>query len=105
VRKYLVVLDDVAFGGATPVPPKRLAVTDLAARWTAASRDRAFFAYSADYLIDLDLAVIVDVEATTARLSQAHPESATPATARTRRCEGRILPRRHLPAPPPSSPS
>jgi transposase len=65
VREYLAVLDDAAFGGATPVPPKQLAVADPAARWTAASRERAFFAYSTNYLIDLDHAVIVDVEATT----------------------------------------
>ena len=65
VREYLAVLDDAAFGGATPVPPKQLAVADPAARWTAATRERAFFAYSTNYLIDLDHAVIVDVEATT----------------------------------------
>ena len=65
VREYLAVLDDAAFGGATPVPPKQLAVADPAARWTAASRERAFFAYSTNYLIDLEHAVIVDVEATT----------------------------------------
>jgi transposase len=66
VREYLAVLDDAAFGAATPVVPKQLAVADPAARWTAASRERAFFAYSTNYLIDLDHAVIVDVEATTA---------------------------------------
>ena len=65
VREYLAVLDDAAFGGATPVPPKQLAVADPAARWTAATRERAFFAYSTNYLIDLENAVIVDVEATT----------------------------------------
>jgi hypothetical protein len=61
----LAVLDDAAFGAATPVVPKQLAPTDPAARWTAASRERAFFAYSTNYLIDLDHAVIVGVEATT----------------------------------------
>ena len=66
VREYLAVLDDAAFGAATPVTPKQLAFADPAARWTAASRERAFFAYSTNYLIDLDHAVIVDVEATTA---------------------------------------
>jgi transposase len=66
VQEYLAVLDDAAFGGSTPVLPKRLAPTDPAARWTAASRERAFFAYSTNYMIDLDHAVIVDVEATTA---------------------------------------
>jgi transposase len=65
VREYLAVLDDAAFGAATPVPPKQLAVADPAARWTAATRERAFFAYSTNYLIDLEHAVIVDVEATT----------------------------------------
>ena len=65
VREYLEVLDDAAFGAATPVVPKQLAPTDPAARWTAASRERAFFAYSTNYLIDLEHAVIVDVEATT----------------------------------------
>jgi len=65
VREYLAVLDDAAFGAATPVVPKQLAVTDPAARWTAATRERAFFAYSTNYLIDLDHAVIVGVEATT----------------------------------------
>jgi hypothetical protein len=65
VREYLAVLDDAAFGGATPVTPKQLAVADPASRWTAATRERAFFAYSTNYLIDLEHAVIVDVEATT----------------------------------------
>jgi hypothetical protein len=29
VREYLTVLDDAAFGGATPDAPKHLAVADL----------------------------------------------------------------------------
>src|ERR1043166_631085 len=66
VREYLAVLDDAAFGAATPVAPKQLAAADPAARRPAAWRERAFFAYSTNYLIDLDHAVIVDVEATTA---------------------------------------
>ncbi|PZU15328.1 MAG: IS5/IS1182 family transposase [Citromicrobium sp.] len=58
VTEYLEVLDDAAFGGSTPVPPKRINITDPAARWTAATRERAFYAYSTNYLIDLDHAVI-----------------------------------------------
>jgi len=50
VREYLAVLDDAAFGAATPVPPKQLAVAGPAARWTAATRERAFFAYSTNYI-------------------------------------------------------
>ena len=65
VAEYLEVLDDAAFGGATPVEPKRINLTDPAARWTAATREVAFYSYSTNYLIDLDHAVIVDVEATT----------------------------------------
>ena len=65
VREYLEVLDDAAFGGATPVTPKRINLTDPASRWTAATREAAFYSYSTNYLIDLDHAVIVDVEATT----------------------------------------
>ena len=66
LREYLDVLDDAAFGGATPVVPKYLAPSDPASRFTAATPERAFFAYSTNYLIDLEHAVIVDVEATTA---------------------------------------
>ena len=39
---------------------------DPAARWTGAHGGQAFFAYSTNYLIDVDNAIIVDVEATTA---------------------------------------
>src|SRR6202161_4350679 len=66
VEEYLAVLDDAAFGAATDVTPKFIAPSDPATRWTAAHRGPAFFAYSANYLIDVEHAVIVDVEATTA---------------------------------------
>ena len=66
VEEYLAVLDDAAFGAATEVTPKFIAPADLATRWTAAHRGPAFFAYSANYLVDTDNAIIVDVEATTA---------------------------------------
>src|SRR5947208_1415538 len=65
VEEYLAVLDDDAFGAATEVTPKFMAPADPA-RWTAAHRGPAFFAYSVNYLIDVDNAIIVDVEATTA---------------------------------------
>jgi transposase len=66
VDEYLAVLDDAAFGAATEVRPKFIAPADPAARWIAVRRGPAFFAYSANYLIDTDHAIIVDVEATTA---------------------------------------
>jgi transposase len=66
VVEYLAVLDDAAFGAATEVTPKYLSPADPAARWTGAHGGLAFFAYSTNYLIDLDNAIIVDVEASTA---------------------------------------
>jgi transposase len=66
VEEYLAVLDDAAFGAATEVTPKFLAPADPAARWISMRGGPAFFAYSANYLIDVDNAIIVDVEATTA---------------------------------------
>ena len=65
VAEYLSVLDDAAFGGATPVEPKTISPTDPAARYTASANSLAGYAYSDNYLIDLKHAVIMDVEATT----------------------------------------
>ena len=78
VREYLDTLDDAAFGGATPVRPKALSPSDPAARFTGANGDRAFFAYATNYLVDLENAIIVDVETTA-------PVSARPSPARRRR--------------------
>ena len=66
VKEYLAVLDNAAFGAATEVTPKFISPADPAARWTGAHGGQAFFGYSTNYLIDLDNAIIVDVEATTA---------------------------------------
>jgi transposase len=66
IAEYLAVLDDAAFGAATEVTPKFISPVDPAARWTGAHGGQAFFAYSNNYLIDLDHAIIVDVEASTA---------------------------------------
>lgn len=66
INEYLAVLDHAAFGGATPVVPKFISPADPASRWTGADKGPAYFAYATNYLIDLEHAVIVDVEATTA---------------------------------------
>jgi transposase len=66
VREYLEVLDDAAFGTATPVAPKVVSAVDPAARWTAAHGGQAQFCYATNYLIDVEHGVIVDVEASTA---------------------------------------
>ena len=66
VREYLDVLDDAAFGSATPVAPKAISPVDPAARWTAQKGGPAEFCYATNYLIDVEHGVIIDVEATTA---------------------------------------
>src|SRR6202521_4153019 len=66
VDEYLAVLDDAAFGAATEIVPKFISRADPAARWTGAHGGQAFFAYSTNYLIDVENAIIVDVEPTTA---------------------------------------
>jgi hypothetical protein len=66
IDEYLAVLDDAAFGAATPVTPKFISPADPASRWTGANKGLAFFAYATNYLIDLDHAIIVDVEPSTA---------------------------------------
>jgi hypothetical protein len=43
VREYLAVLDDAAFGAATPVVLKFVSPADPASRWTGANGGLAFF--------------------------------------------------------------
>lgn len=82
-QEYLDTLDDAAFGGSTPVQPKTISPADPAARYTGANGDRPFFAYSTNYLVDLDNAVILDVDAT-APIRQAEVEITKQMIVRTR---------------------
>ncbi len=66
VRDYIATLDEAAFGAASDVVPKFVSPSDPAAQWTGALRGPAFFAYATNYLIDVQDAVIVDVEASRA---------------------------------------
>ena len=66
VREYLDTLDDAAWGAASEVEPKFVSRSDPGAQWTGAHKGHAFFAYATNYLIDLDHAVIVDVQASRA---------------------------------------
>ena len=63
IIEYLFALDDAAFGAATEVTPKFTSHSDPSSQWTAAHHGPAYFAYSNNYLIDTDNAIIVDVEA------------------------------------------
>jgi transposase len=77
VREYLEAIEQnnpVSDGASEPpdppTAPKSISLTDPAARWTAAPGGPAFFAYSTNYLIDLQAGIIVDVEATPANRTQ-----------------------------------
>lgn len=59
VREYLAGLNE---GYQPEKAPKAISLTDPAATWTAAGGP-AFYAYSTNYLIDLEAGIIVDVEA------------------------------------------
>lgn len=61
VREYLDALDKENIIGSTP---KNISLTDPQARWTAATGEKAFYAYSTNYLIDIEQNIIVDVEPT-----------------------------------------
>jgi hypothetical protein len=63
VLEYLEALDEEALAETLP---KRLSLTDTQAHWTAAPGGPAFYAYSTNYLIDIEHGVIVDVEPTPA---------------------------------------
>lgn len=65
VREYLEMLDETAAEGEKKVP-KNISLTDPAAQWTAAPGGPAFYAYSTNYLVDIDAGIVVDVEATPA---------------------------------------
>src|SRR5215216_237869 len=66
VSEFLAGLDDEdAHGDRTP--PKVISPTDPCSAWTAKANKRVQFGYGLNYLIDIENAVIVDVEATPAR--------------------------------------
>jgi transposase len=71
VREYLAALDAGLPNEDDPEPqaPRKLSETDPASAWTTKGRMRVCFAYAANYLIDNENAVIMDVETTPARMS------------------------------------
>lgn len=60
VREYLDALEEMNTPSCTA---KVVSTTDPLASWTAAPGGPAFFAYSTNYLIDLQAGIVVDVEA------------------------------------------
>ncbi|HSS63682.1 MAG TPA: IS1182 family transposase, partial [Gammaproteobacteria bacterium] len=70
VREYLAALDGEHSPTNPERAPKALSPTDPAAAWTRRGRPKVMFGYSLNYLIDMQEAVIVDVEATPTRISK-----------------------------------
>ncbi len=70
IREYFEALD----GGNAPINPERapkaMSPSDPCAAWTTRGRHKVMFGYSLNYLIDMENAVILDVEATPTRLSK-----------------------------------
>ena len=66
VGEFLSGLEDEAVN-ADRKPPKVISPTDPCSAWTAKANKRVQFGYGLNYLIDIENAVIVDVEATPAR--------------------------------------
>ena len=70
VREYLAALDGEKSPTNPERAPKALSPTDPSAAWTTRGRHKVMFAYSLNYLIDIDHAVIVDVEPTPTRITK-----------------------------------
>jgi len=83
VAEYFATLDEAAFGAVTPVEPRFISPVDPAACWTASWGGSAVYAYCTNYLIDVEHAVIVDVEPSTA-VRQAEVTAAKTVIERTR---------------------
>ena len=66
VAEFLTALDDEG-AEADRKPPKVISPVDPCSAWTAKANKRVQFGYGLNYLIDIEYAVIVDVEATPAR--------------------------------------
>jgi transposase len=67
VAEYLTALDEAAEPNPDRKVPKVISPSDPSSAWTAKANKRVQFGYGLNYLIDIENAVIVDVEATPAR--------------------------------------
>jgi hypothetical protein len=67
VREYLAALEAEAEPNPDRKPPKLISPSDPCSAWTAKANKRVQFGYGLNYLIDIENAVIVDVEPTPAR--------------------------------------
>jgi transposase len=70
VREYLAALESENPPINPKQKPKAMSPTDPTAAWTTRGRHKVMFGYSLNYLIDMENAVILDVEATPTRISK-----------------------------------
>jgi transposase len=70
VSEYLVALESENPPVNPSQKPKAMSPTDPCAAWTTRGRHKVMFGYSLNYLIDMETAVILDVEATPTRISK-----------------------------------
>jgi transposase len=67
VKEYLAALEAEVEPNPDRKPPKVISPSDPCSAWTAKANKRVQFGYGLNYLIDIENAVIVDVEPTPAR--------------------------------------
>ncbi len=70
VREYLTALESEKPPLNPMQKPKAMSPIDPCAAWTTRGRHKVMFSYSLNYLIDMENAVILDVEATPTRCSR-----------------------------------
>lgn len=70
VQEYIKALESENAPTNPGRKPKALSPSDPSAAWTSRGRNKVMFAYSLNYLIDMENAVIIDVEATPTRISK-----------------------------------
>jgi len=70
VQEYLSALESETPPVIPDQPPKAMSPSDPSAAWTTRGRHKVMFAYSLNYLIDMEEPIIVDVEATPTRISK-----------------------------------
>jgi IS5 family transposase len=87
VKEYLAALEAESEPNPDRKPPKVISPSDPCSAWTAKANKRVQFGYGLNYLVDIENAVIVDVEATPARTYDEVAASKT-MIERTRKCFG-----------------
>ncbi len=87
IKEYLEALESENTPTNPVRKPKAMSPTDPAAAWTTRGRNKVMFGYSLNYLIDMENAVVLDVEATPTRITK-EVEATRTMLERTDQCFG-----------------